>query len=137
MPQSQPYDTLFHGERLLVRTVRLLALTTPCHGLKAHFEVACGCAGEAAYRMLEAFVQQMALKGRRRVQLSIPADPRLTDDEQAALRERAAAEGISMQDAARRAVREYVARGAHRDRVVAAAQRVQDAHADALRRLGE
>lgn len=62
---------------------------------------------------------------------------RLTDDEQAALRERAAAEGISMQDAARRAVREYVARGAHRDRVVAAAQRVQDAHADALRRLGE
>ena len=62
---------------------------------------------------------------------------RLTDDEQAALRERAAAEGISMQDAARRAVREYVARGAHRDRVAAAAQRMQDAHADALRRLGE
>jgi plasmid stability protein len=62
---------------------------------------------------------------------------RLTDDEQAALRERAAAEGISMQDAARRAVREYVARGAHRDRVAAAAQRIQDVHADALRRLGE
>ena len=81
MPQLQPYDPPFHGERLLVRTVRLLALTTPCHGLKAHFEAACGCAGEAAYRMLEAFVQQLALKGRRRVQLSIPADPRLTDDE--------------------------------------------------------
>jgi len=78
---SQPYESLFHGERLLVRTVRLLALTTPCHGLRAHFEAACGCAGDAAYRMLEAFVQQMALKGRRRVQLSIPADPRLTDDE--------------------------------------------------------
>jgi plasmid stability protein len=62
---------------------------------------------------------------------------RLTDDEQAALRERAAAEGISMQDAARRAVREYVARGSHRDRVAAAAQRVQDAHTDALHRLGE
>ena len=62
---------------------------------------------------------------------------RLTDDEQTALRERAAAEGISMQDAARRAVREYVARGAHRDRVAAAARRIQDAHADALRRLGE
>ena len=62
---------------------------------------------------------------------------RLTDDEQAALRERAAAEGISMQDAARRAVREYVSRGAHRDRVAAAAQRIQDVHADALRRLGE
>ena len=79
--EAQPCDALFHGERLLVRTVRLLALTTPCHGLQAHFEAACGCAGEAAYRMLEAFVQQMALKGRRRVRLSIPADPRLTDDE--------------------------------------------------------
>ena len=62
---------------------------------------------------------------------------RLTDEEQAALRRRAAAEGISMQDAARRAVREYVARGVHRDRVAAAAHRVQDAHGDALRRLGE
>ena len=78
---SQTYDPLFHGERLLIRTVRLVALTTPCHSLKAHFEAACGCAGEAAYRMLEAFVQQLALKGRRRVQLSIPADPRLTEDE--------------------------------------------------------
>lgn len=81
MLTSKPYDPLFHGERLLIRTVRLLALATPCHGLRAHFEAACGCAGEAAYRMLEAFVQQMALKGRRRVALSIPADPRLTDDE--------------------------------------------------------
>ena len=42
---------------------------------------------------------------------------RLTDDEQAALRERAEAEGISMQEAARRAVREYVTKGQHRDRV--------------------
>jgi hypothetical protein len=62
---------------------------------------------------------------------------RVTDDEQAALRESAAADGISMQEAARRAVREYVARGAHRGRVIAAAQRVLDVHADALRRLGE
>jgi hypothetical protein len=62
---------------------------------------------------------------------------RLTDEEQVALRERAVAEGISMQDAARRAVREYVARGTHRDRVAAAARRVEDSHADALRRLGE
>jgi hypothetical protein len=62
---------------------------------------------------------------------------RLTDDEQAALRERAEAEGISMQEAARRAVREFVARGIHRDRVSAAARRVMEAHADALRRLGE
>ena len=62
---------------------------------------------------------------------------RLTDDEQTALRERAAAEGISMQDAARRAVREFVARGVHRDRVSAAADRVIAAHRDALDRLGQ
>lgn len=62
---------------------------------------------------------------------------RLTDDEHAALRERAEAEGISMQDAARRAVREYVAHGAHRDRVSDAANRVIAAHREALDRLGE
>ena len=61
---------------------------------------------------------------------------RLTDDEQAALRERADAEGISMQEAARRAVREFVVRGKHRDRVSDAAERVMVAHADALERLG-
>lgn len=62
---------------------------------------------------------------------------RLTDDEQAALRERAEVEGISMQEAARRAVRDYVARAEHRDRVERAAELVLDRHADALRRLGE
>lgn len=61
---------------------------------------------------------------------------RLTEDEQAALRERAESEGISMQEAARRAVREYVVQGQHRDRVSAAARRVIDAHAEALERLG-
>lgn len=62
---------------------------------------------------------------------------RLTDSEQLALRQRAEAEGISMQEAARRAVREFVARGQHRDRVSAAATLIMDTHADALRRLGE
>ena len=62
---------------------------------------------------------------------------RLTDAEQTALRERAELEGISMQEAARRAVRDYVTRGQHVDRVSAAAERVMLAHADALRRLGE
>lgn len=61
---------------------------------------------------------------------------RLTEDEQAALQERARLEGISMQEAARRAVRDYIAHGRHRDRVSAAAQRVIDAHAGALDRLG-
>ena len=62
---------------------------------------------------------------------------RLTADEHTALQERAAAEGISMQEAARRAVRDYVLRGQRRERVSAAARRVMEAHADALRRLGE
>ncbi|MBU3688907.1 MAG: hypothetical protein B7C54_00780 [Acidimicrobiales bacterium mtb01] len=62
---------------------------------------------------------------------------RLTDDEQAALRQRAEAEGISMQEAARRAVREYVARTAHRDRVAEAASRIMTVHADAIERLGQ
>ncbi len=62
---------------------------------------------------------------------------RLTDDEQNALRERAELEGISLQDAARQAVRAYVAAGTHRDRVAGAATRIMTAHADALKRLGE
>ena len=62
---------------------------------------------------------------------------RLTDAEQNALRERAELEGISMQEAARRAVRDYITRGQHVDRVSAAAEGVMVAHADALRRLGE
>jgi hypothetical protein len=61
---------------------------------------------------------------------------RLTADEQAALRERAETEGISMQEAARRAVRDYVSSGQHRDRVSSAARRIMDAHAEALDRLG-
>jgi plasmid stability protein len=62
---------------------------------------------------------------------------RLTDDEQTALRERAALEGISMQDAARQAIRDYVARRAHQERVSAAATVVTEAHQDALDRLGQ
>jgi predicted transcriptional regulator len=61
---------------------------------------------------------------------------RLTDEEQELLRKRAAEEGVSMQEAARRAVREYVGLADHRDRVVAAAARILDAHADAIDRLG-
>lgn len=62
---------------------------------------------------------------------------RLTDEEHAALKARAELEGISMQEAARRAVREFVARSTHRDRVSQAAELVAGRHADALRRLGE
>jgi hypothetical protein len=42
-----------------------------------------------------------------------------------------------MQEAARRAVREFVIRGEHRDRVSQAARLIRDTHSDALRRLGE
>ena len=62
---------------------------------------------------------------------------RLTDEEHDALRVRAALDGISMQEAVRRAVREYVTRADHRDRVAAAADVIVQHHADALRRLGE
>lgn len=62
---------------------------------------------------------------------------RLTDDEQEALKARAEIEGISMQEAARRAVREFVSRGDHRDKVSQAASLISESHADALRRLGE
>ena len=61
---------------------------------------------------------------------------RLTDDEQQALRERAAAEGASMQDVARRAIRDYVERSRHQDRVASAATTILDVHADAIDRLG-
>jgi plasmid stability protein len=62
---------------------------------------------------------------------------RLTEEEQDALRTRAALDGTSMQEAARRAVREYVAKADHRDRVATAAELIMQRHADALRRLGE
>jgi len=61
---------------------------------------------------------------------------RLTDTEKQGLKARAEIEGISMQEAARRAVREYVSGREHRDRVDDAASRVIDAHRDAIERLG-
>ena len=62
---------------------------------------------------------------------------RLTDEEHEALRDRAALEGISMQEAARLAVREYVVSRDRRDRIDAAAALVMRRHGEALRRLGE
>lgn len=61
---------------------------------------------------------------------------RLTDEEQEALRARAAADGVSMQEVARAAVRTYVGLEDHQDRVFAAARRVMDAHSEAIERLG-
>jgi plasmid stability protein len=61
---------------------------------------------------------------------------RLDEHDQEALRQRAAAEGISMQDAARRAIRDYIARSEHRSRVSTASELILDVHADAIERLG-
>ena len=61
---------------------------------------------------------------------------RLDEHDQEALRQRAAAEGVSMQDAARRAIREYIARSEHRSRVATATELILDVHADAIERLG-
>jgi Mobilization protein NikA len=62
---------------------------------------------------------------------------RLTQEEQEALRSRAASEGVSMQELARRAVRDYVGLADHRDRVVASARKIMEVHADAIDRLGK
>lgn len=61
---------------------------------------------------------------------------RLTDEEHQALQARAQQEGISMQEAARCAVREYVSRAEHRERLDRAASNVLDRHGDAIERLG-
>jgi predicted transcriptional regulator len=62
---------------------------------------------------------------------------RLTDEESEALRTQAEAEGRSMQEVARAAVRQYIALDGHRSRVDAAATAGAERYADALRRLGE
>jgi hypothetical protein len=81
MPKVAARDELTHGERLLVRTVRLLALNAACEGPRAQFADACGYAGEGAYRALQVFLQQLGLWGHRRLRLSVPGDPQLTPDE--------------------------------------------------------
>jgi predicted transcriptional regulator len=62
---------------------------------------------------------------------------RLTDDEAAALRERAQREGRSMQDVARAAVREYIDRTSRRELLDAVLDEELPRYAEALRRLGE
>ena len=60
---------------------------------------------------------------------------RLTDEETEALRRRAEAEGRSMQDIARQAVREYVASGSHEERVADASRRMIEKWGPVLDRL--
>lgn len=77
---SAPGHELTHGERLLIRAVRLLGREAPCHGLQAQF-VHAGAWGAEAYRALQVFLAQLSLCGRRRVTLSVPGDAALTADE--------------------------------------------------------
>lgn len=62
---------------------------------------------------------------------------RLTDDETAVLRNQAVVEQRSMQDVAREAIREYVARRSHLARVDAALDVLTPRYADLLDRLGK
>jgi predicted transcriptional regulator len=61
---------------------------------------------------------------------------RLTDAEADALRTQAAAEGRSMQDVAREAVRQYVDRHARRAKIDEILDAELERYADALNRLG-
>lgn len=62
---------------------------------------------------------------------------RLTDQEHDDLRELAIERGISMQEVARLAIREYIVRSDHRAKVGRAAELIMSVHADALDRLGQ
>jgi predicted transcriptional regulator len=62
---------------------------------------------------------------------------RLTDDEAAALRERARHEGRSMQDVAREAVREYIDHRSRRELLDEVLDEELPRYDEALRRLGE
>lgn len=75
----------FHGERLLIGTVRRLVRRGDCTSATAAFERACGWAGQDACRTLQVFLQQLALHGRRRLTLALPFDPDLTRDERTLL----------------------------------------------------
>jgi hypothetical protein len=62
---------------------------------------------------------------------------RLTDDEQEGLEACASYLGISVQDATRQAIREYIERFNNRARVAGATDLILSVHADAIERLGQ
>jgi len=61
----------------------------------------------------------------------------LPDEEQEGLEACASYLGISAQDAARQAIREYIERFNNRARVAAATDLILSVHADAIERLGQ
>ena len=62
---------------------------------------------------------------------------RLIDEEQVGLEACASYLGITTQDAARQAIREYIERFNNRARVAGAADLILSVHADAIERLGQ
>ena len=61
----------------------------------------------------------------------------LSDEEQRGLEACASYLGISIQDAARQAIREYIERFNNRARVAGATDLILSVHADAIKRLGQ
>ena len=61
----------------------------------------------------------------------------LSDEEQRGLEVCASYLGISIQDAARQAIREYIERFNNRARVAGATDLILSVHADAIKRLGQ
>lgn len=66
----------------------------------------------------------------------VPMTLRLSNRDHELLRARADIDGISVHEAARCAVREYLTRAGHHSRVATAVEAITTAHADALERLG-
>ena len=62
---------------------------------------------------------------------------RLTDEEHEGLEACATSLGISVHDAARQAIREYIERSNNRARVTGATDLILSVHADAIERLGQ
>ncbi len=62
---------------------------------------------------------------------------RLTDEEQEGLEACASYLGVSVQDATREAIREYIERFDNRARVAGASDLILSVHADAIERLGQ
>ena len=62
---------------------------------------------------------------------------RLSDEEQEGLEACASYLGISIKDAARQAIREYIKRLDNRSRVAGATDLILSVHADAIKRLGQ
>lgn len=74
-------DPMLNGERLLIRTLRLLALDSGCGSPRCQFEAALGVGGAEAFHALQAFVAQLRAWGRRQLAICLPGDLRLTEDE--------------------------------------------------------